>query len=231
MDLPLVSVITVVRNGQRFLPAALASLQAQAYRRLDIIVVDGKSTDKTAELAMGIPGVRYIYQRDLGLANARNLGIRASAGKFIAFLDADDTWAPAKLHAQVSHLVTHPELQGVVASLQFVVEPEYAVQQGAETAYDHGDVIGYTPGALLARKGVFSEVGLFDPAYSIACDADWFARALDRKTSLAVLPEVMLYKRIHGGNISLDLARARKETMLMLHHSLLRKRNARGTNA
>jgi hypothetical protein len=85
-------------------------------------------------------------------------------------------------------------------------------------------MIGYTPGTLIARRGLFESLGEFDPELSIACDADWFARLQDSAQPLAVVPEVMLLKRIHGANMSLQRDRVRSETMTVIRSSLLRKR-------
>lgn len=73
---PLVSVIVIVRNGERFLAAALESIVAQSYRPLEILVVDGDSTDRTVEIAVpSFASVRYLPQPDSGISNAYNFGI------------------------------------------------------------------------------------------------------------------------------------------------------------
>jgi glycosyltransferase involved in cell wall biosynthesis len=219
-----VSVVMVVKNDERFLPFAVESVMEQKYEPLEIIVVDGQSTDRTAEIAKAIEGVHYIYQPDRGLANARNCAIQAARGKFIAFLDSDDVWARNKLSTQLGYLAAHPECEGTVTRLRYVLEPEYDVHHRAKQKHYEHDQIGYTPSALVARMDLFRKVGLFDPAYFPGCDADWFARLLDSRLPIAVIPELLLYKRIHDSNLSLDIVQSRKEALLFLRKSLHRKR-------
>ena len=96
---PMVSVVIPAFNQARFLPAAIESTIAQTYRDREIIVVDDGSTDNTEEVERGFTDRRltYLRQRNQGASAARNAGVRASSGRFIAFLDADDRWAADKL--------------------------------------------------------------------------------------------------------------------------------------
>src|SRR3989304_1795815 len=101
---PVVSVIVVVKNGACYLASALQSIFEQDYTPLEVLVVDGQSTDDTAEIAKSFGSIRYLWQSDRGLANARNIGIQAAQGDLIAFLDHEDVWAPNKLSTQVHYL-------------------------------------------------------------------------------------------------------------------------------
>ena len=107
MGKPLVSVIIPVYNGERYLEAALKSVIEQDYCPIEIIVVDDGSTDKSAEIAKYFKEIQYIFQSNKGPgpANARNTGIRAVKGEYIAFLDADDIWMPNKLSIQMNYLM------------------------------------------------------------------------------------------------------------------------------
>ncbi|MBI4573499.1 MAG: glycosyltransferase family 2 protein, partial [candidate division NC10 bacterium] len=107
---PLVSVILPVYNGERFLAAAIASILAQDYQPIEVIVVDDGSTDGTAAIARSFQGVRYLYQPNQGPAFARNAGIAVARGAFIAFLDADDLMVPTRLSVQAGYLLAHPEI-------------------------------------------------------------------------------------------------------------------------
>ena len=126
MSAPLVSVIMAVRNGERFLRQAIESVLAQDYRPIEIILVDGQSTDRTADIARSYPDVRYVYQENLGIANAYNIGVRAAEGEFVAFLSHDDLWLPNKLSMQVNYLITHPEIGYTVAATRFLLEPGFS---------------------------------------------------------------------------------------------------------
>lgn len=222
------SVIVAVRNGERYLASALRSIREQNYESLEILVVDGNSTDGTSRIARDVEGVRYLMQSDEGLANARNLGVREAKGALIAFLDADDEWLSGKLHRQVEYLGQNPRDSGTVTRLRFLVEPECGRQHPDALAFYQKEAVGYTPGALVARRELFPIVGPFNGAYSVACDADWFVRLTESRVSVPVIEETLLLKRIHGMNMSLRTDLARQETMSMLHKSLHRKRNNGG---
>lgn len=119
----LVSVIMAVRNGERFLLQAIDSVLAQDYRPMEIIVVDGKSVDRTAEIAHSYPDVRYIYQENLGIPNAYNIGIEVSRGEYIAFLSFDDLWTSDKLRFQANYLNEQPDVQYTIARVKYFLEP------------------------------------------------------------------------------------------------------------
>jgi glycosyltransferase involved in cell wall biosynthesis len=107
---PLVSAVTIVRDGVRFLAEALESALGQSYSDLELVVVDDGSTDRSAEIAgryvKSEPGrVRLVRQPDgvsRGMSAARTLGVRAAQGDFIGFLDADDLWLPEKIAEQLA---------------------------------------------------------------------------------------------------------------------------------
>lgn len=109
-NLPLVSIIVPVYNGELYIKQCVESLLAQRYPNKEIIVVDDGSTDGTAQVLKSMPQeVHYILQENAGSAVARNTGIENAKGEYIAFNDGDDIWAPNRLHQQVEFLETHPE--------------------------------------------------------------------------------------------------------------------------
>jgi glycosyltransferase involved in cell wall biosynthesis len=220
----LVSVVMIVRNGARFLGQALESVQAQRYRPLEILVVDGQSTDGSGAIAGSHPGARLIRQAQGGIADAYNLGIAESRGEFVAFLSHDDLWAPEKLALQVGHLLADPELQYVVAKLRYFLEPGCLPPRGFNSALLEGDHVGRVMETLVARRTLFDSVGGFDPAYRIANDVDWFARVQDLGIPGAVLPAVLLHKRVHDSNASSSEAANTPELLAVLRRSIARRR-------
>lgn len=109
---PLVSVIIPAYNAERFLPDALASVLRQTWSRLEAIVVNDGSSDGTSVLADHLAAadqrVRVIHKKNGGLSSARNAGIKAAAGDFLCFLDADDILLPDKIERQLSFLQRTP---------------------------------------------------------------------------------------------------------------------------
>jgi len=96
--LPLVSVVIPAFNMSRYIARTIASVLEQSYKEIELIIVDDGSTDDTGLIVRNITAknIIYIFQDNKGLPAARNAGIKASKGDFIAFLDADDYWHPKK---------------------------------------------------------------------------------------------------------------------------------------
>lgn len=120
---PLISVIVPSYNYAQFLPAAVASLQAQTLPDWECVIVDDGSTDDTREVVQNLAArdsrVRCIHQSNAGLSAARNAGLRACAGQFIQFLDADDLLEPRKFEQQSGWLIEHSETDMVYGSARF----------------------------------------------------------------------------------------------------------------
>lgn len=225
MDNPLISVIIAVKNGERFLASAIHSVLDQDYRPFEMIVVDGQSVDKTAEIAKSFETIHYIYQVDQGIANAYNIGIEAARGEFVAFLSHDDLWTPDKLSAQMSHMLAHPEIQYTVAKVKFFLEPGCSIPPGFRKELLENDHVGHIMETLVARRALFEAIGKFDPSLTISEDVDWFARAIDNDIPMTVLPRVLLLKRVHEVNLSLTTPAGHQYLLKALRRSIARKHN------
>lgn len=106
-DGPLVSIVMPAHNAADFIDDAIHSVLGQSYENWELLIVDDASTDKTLEVVkqFGDERVRVIScKRNGGAVKARNRGVRASKGKFLCFLDADDLWQPSKLEKQVAFM-------------------------------------------------------------------------------------------------------------------------------
>jgi glycosyltransferase involved in cell wall biosynthesis len=227
---PLVSVIIAVKNGERFLAQAIESILNQTRRPHEIVVVDGGSTDRSKEIAESYDLVRCIDQSSEGFAAAWNEGIAVARGDLIAILDSDDWWAPGKLEAQVKHFVDDTDTQYCVTRMRFVLEPGHEPPPGFKPELLDSDHIAYMPSALMVRRDVFDLIGDFQTGWKISSDIEWFARAKDIPLKLAVVPEVMLYKRVHDSNLSYLDARALRfngEIAGLLKQSIDRQRARR----
>ncbi|MGJ8609488.1 MAG: glycosyltransferase family 2 protein [Octadecabacter sp.] len=111
--MPVASIIVPAFNVAKTIAQTLDALLAQTFTDFEIIVVDDGSTDTTSKVLDDYaddPRIRIIYQRNRGLAGARNTGIDAAKGLAIGFCDADDIWEPTKLAAHLAHLQDHPDV-------------------------------------------------------------------------------------------------------------------------
>ncbi len=115
IDHPLVSVIIPGYNTGTFIAETLEGVLGQTYGHREIIVVDDGSTDDTEKRIKPYLGrIRYIRHENAGAAEARNAGLHAARGDYIAFLDADDLWLPEKLQIQLQVAARHPESRMIV---------------------------------------------------------------------------------------------------------------------
>lgn len=200
---PLISVIIPVYNYDRYLGEAVESALSQTYQHLEVIVVDDGSTDRSAEVARSFAGrgLRYCHQVHAGIGPARNKGVELAQGDFIAFLDADDRWPLEKIERQLRAFETDPALEMVFGqALQLQNGPEWESGVNDKTLSAAGMVPGMVPGTMLIKRDAFSRVGKFQGDLKVGEFIDWYARAVELQIRSLVLPELLLWRRIHDSN-------------------------------
>lgn len=225
-----VSVILIVRNGARFIAEALESVRLQTLRPIEILVIDGQSTDGTVEIARGYHDVTIVPQSSTGVANAYNEGISRARGELLAFISHDDRWLPDKLGRQVSFLAAHPEVMLSLTHVQHVLHEGSNPPPGFRTELLDHPVPGFIMETLVVRREAVERVGLFDPTFAVSEDTDWFARVKDAGLPMAVLPETLVVKRVHDTNASLVYPEINALLLRALRGSIARKR-ATGSGA
>lgn len=230
MTAPRVSCIVPVYNGERFLPEALESVLRQTRPPDEIIVVDDGSTDGTARIAnaLGAP-VRWVRQENAGPAAARNLAIRLATGDFLAFLDADDLWLPRKLELQLGRMQQRPELDYCVTHLQNFWMPELGAEEKAFRDQPFAQPLpAFSFPSFLGRRRMVDRVGPCREDLRVASDTEWFIRAREMGLVYEVLPDVLVRRRLHRGNLTrADLASS--DTLIAnLKASLDRRRRGAG---
>lgn len=223
---PTTSTVVAVKNGERFLREAIESILAGDLPPTEIIVVDGHSTDGTAGIVSSYPSIRYLLQDGTGIAAAYNQGIAASSGELIAFLSSDDRWDPRKLRLQVQHMEQNPGVDFCVARARHFIEEGMALPPGFRPELLSEDMVAYIMETLLARRRVFDEVGPFNTEFEVAEDVDWFARAKDFGATSSVVDEVLVYKRVHDRNASLNASENNELLLKALRESIKRKRTS-----
>ena len=223
----LISCIIAVYNGERFIKEALDSILEQSYPSLEVIVVDDGSTDKTRDLVTGYGArVVYVWQENGGPGAARNRGLDSATGEFVAFLDADDLWHPEKLMIQMRRFEERPELELCVAHAQnFWAQELEEEQEQFEGHRLSKPTPCYLTQAILARKNLFDKLGYFNTRFRHVHDSEWFVRASDQGIVTELLPDVLVYRRLHKDNRSRNMADAsRDEYLELMKASIDRKR-------
>lgn len=197
----LVSVIVPTHNGERYIVPALDSILAQRHRPLEILVVDDGSTDSTAQIVRGYGSeARLIEQDQRGHPAARNAGIRAATGAFFGFLDHDDLWSPDKLERQLAAFELNPNLDLAFGHIRNFFTPEMPPQERERISVPLQPLPGLLQGAMLARRRSFDRVGLFSETRLTGDFLDWYGRAMLAGLSMEMLPETLVYRRIHANN-------------------------------
>ena len=228
MDSPLISCIVPVFNGERFLAQALESILSQTYRPLEIIVTDDGSTDRSVDVVARYgSSVHYLRQSNEGPAAARNRGLAVASGDLVAFLDQDDVWHCGKLERQVACFIDDPELSLCVTHVQkfWGREPHEKTFRFPNRRLSR-PLPGYLTGTLLARRSLFSSVGMFNSKLRYGDAAEWFLRAAELGVKIALLSDVLMYHREHESNFSrLHASASREEFLGIIKESLDRRRS------
>ena len=226
MKSSLISCIVPVFNGAKYLRETLDSMLAQTYRPLEILVADDGSTDGTVSIVASYGDqVRYLFQPNAGTAAACNLGLRNAQGIFMAFLGADDLWHPDKLARQMTRFQACPQLDVSITYVQNFWIPE--LKDEAERFRNHRisqPLPGYVPQTLLARRALFETVGHFNSGLRHADSTDWFLRAIDAGAVIDILPDALVYRRIHESNLSRRMASASRQEYVSLVKATLDRR-------
>lgn len=199
-----VSVIIPTLNMGRFLPDAIASIARQDRAVTEVIIVDSESTDETADVVArhkkaGAP-IRLLQIAQVGPGAARNMGIAAAKGDFIAFLDADDLWPAGKLVRQLDYLdafTTKGMVSGFVRYFDILdpVKLAPAAASRIETLF-HVHL-----GACIYRRAVFDKIGTFDESFLYSEDVDLLLRLREAGIDFTILRSVMLYYRKHDASM------------------------------
>lgn len=201
-----ISVVIPTYNAAAYIGRAIRSVQCQTYPVHEILVVDDGSTDETERIVSEYStGVTYIRQSNAGVAVARNKGIHAATGEWIAFLDADDEWLPDKLKKQVDLLRRNPELVWVYSNfyqcgcagpdrrIAHVCKDRQSFSEDSESfdsyfsAWRNGFYMW--TGTVLVRRDAIVEAGLFQPGLTKGEDSDMWYRLSYRWNRVGYLRE------------------------------------------
>jgi len=217
MEKPLVSVIIPTYNRSHIVARAIESVAGQEYPKLEIILVDDGSSDTTAEVVAGlkVPGLRYFrHPQNLGANAARNTGIMAAHGEFVAFQDTDDNWDPRKLSLQIQALLVHGADICFCAFDRLscgvftrIPKPGYGIQPGCENRHVEllrGSYISSQ--TLVVRRGLLLKVGLFDETLPRLQDWELCLR-LSKRHSVVYLDKSLVQVDVSDDSISRQFAK------------------------
>ncbi len=198
-----VSVIIPTFNRAAFLKEAIDSVLSQSYRDFELIVVDDGSTDSTREILQDYQGLTYLYQENRGVSAARNKGIQAAQGEYIAFLDSDDLWTRHKLQIQVAWMEANPEIPACYTDEIWIrqgkrVNPMKKHQKYSGWIFDKClPLCIISPSSILIRRELLQQVGGFDESLPVCEDYDLWLR-ITKDYPIHFIPKPLIIKR--GGH-------------------------------
>ena len=226
---PAVSVVIPVKDGERFIEDCLRSVVEQSDVAFDITVVDDGCTDTTMEIVATFPQVRVVAGPQRGPGPARNAGVAATEGAYIAFLDADDEMLPGRLAAQSRELDEDPNA-GAVFGRQ-----ELRVEEGVDTPdWLRPDRQFHEPGGLhvmsgMFRRDAFERVDGFDESYFVTEDLDLLFRLREADVPMRFGDALVVRRRIHGDNLTVRSTEIREELLRSVGNRVADRRAARGS--
>jgi len=213
----LVSVIIPVYNAAPYVDATLRSVRAQTHKNLEIFVIDDGSTDASPSIIAKHrhdPRVRYIRQRNQGVAIARNTGLELARGRYFAPIDADDLWAPHKISTQLAAARENPERIGLVYSWYITIDGNDRILDCIDRTNATGDVkfplarkniVGNGSSPLILKDAAMA-VGGYDSSLrqrgAEGCEDYKLYFQIAEAYDFKLVPDYLMAYRLHGSSMS-----------------------------
>lgn len=211
-----ISIITITYNSAKTLQRALASILSQTYKDIEHIIVDGASDDGTAEIikayAEAHQNVRWVSEKDDGIYNALNKGIRMATGDVIGFLHSDDVLNSADSIEQIATAFESSQADVVYGDLQYCKGGKVVRRWKSNAFNPRALKFGWMPPhpTVYVRKEVYEQVGLYDEWFRISADYDMLLRIFTAGYKTHYIPEVMVSMETGGASNKNTKARLSK---------------------
>lgn len=233
-----ISVIIPTLNQGRFIERTIRSVLEQQYPNLDLIIIDGGSTDNTLGILRKYEGtLTWISERDNGQADAINKGLQRATGDIIAYLNSDDIYVPGALDRVARHFIDHPECMWLTGQCRIIDEHDREIRKPI-TAYKNLLLRRYSYSLLLVtnpisqpstfwRRRVVEEIGLFSETEHMVMDYEYWLR-VGKRHAPAVLENYLAAFRVYATakTSTFFLKGFRRELELARQHSPSRILNA-----
>jgi len=200
-----VSIITATYNSAATVAETLQSVRDQDYPLIEHLVIDGLSKDKTLEIVKQFPHVSLaISEKDEGIYDAMNKGIRAATGDIIGILNSDDIYADNEVISRVAEVFQDPSVQACYADLQYMDARDSSriTRSWKSGSYRPGSFYwGWMPPhpTFFVRKSVYDQVGLYITKFRSAADYEMMLRIMEKhKMKAAYIPQVTVKMRTGG---------------------------------
>ncbi|MCF7821237.1 MAG: glycosyltransferase [Mariprofundaceae bacterium] len=203
-----ISVITAVYNARDTIGDAIDSVLGQSHPDVELIVIDGASTDGTCELLESYRDrlACFVSEPDRGIYDALNKGIAHASGEIVGFLHADDLFADEHALSKVAEQFSDASVDAVYGDLVYVnkAEPDRVIRYWKAGEFSSGKLkSGWMPPhpTLYVRRSIYEQLGSFDTSYHIAADYDFMLRVLgSEQFKCSYIPEVLVKMRVGGAS-------------------------------
>ena len=200
----LVSVIIPTFNRAKFVTDAIESVLKQSYENIEMIIVDDGSTDETPPLLQRYSDrAQLIRTENRGVSAARNTGFKQSKGELVCFLDSDDYWLEKKVERQIDYFARHPEMHICQTGEIWIrhgrrVNPKKKHRKLDGWIYERSlELCIVTPSAVMMKRSLLDDVGLFDEEMPVCEDYDLWLR-IASQYPIGLIEENLVVK--HGGH-------------------------------
>ena len=204
-DNPLITVVTACYNSAATIEVTLKSVLAQTYQNYEYLIIDGKSTDNTLAIVERYRDkfgdkLRVISEKDTGIYNAMNKGVKNSRGEIVGILNSDDFYSETALESVAAryakerypYIVINGDMIRVSSSGEEIVRCRFKEKLvEMKTCFGHP--------SMFAAKAVYDKIGLYDESYRLAADGEWQYRAHDDDDVRYVLTHEVYNHMREGG--------------------------------
>ena len=190
-------------NRKELLKRAVCSVKNQSFKNWNLWIVDDGSTDGTSDFDYGDKTTTLKLKGNRGVSYARNQGIKQTKADWIAFLDSDDEWLPLKLEKQMEYAVRYPQYplihcnENWIKNGKNIHQKKHHKKQGGRIFTSSVRLCCISPSAVLIKRSLFQEIGLFREDFPVCEDYDLWLRVTSRY-EVGFLDEPLLIK--HGGH-------------------------------
>lgn len=204
---PLVSVITICYNSGNTIEQTLRSVVQQTYPNIEYIIVDGGSTDSTVEIIKryadlrpytGSMGIRWISEKDFGIYNAMNKGIRMASGEIIGIINSDDWYDVDAVEKMVKIASADPTAGVYHGGIRMYGERDAYLKYFLPDSKEQLNICMIPHPACFIRKSYYDKFGLYDESYKIAADYDLLARIYKGDGAFHQIPYLLANFRCSG---------------------------------
>jgi glycosyltransferase involved in cell wall biosynthesis len=201
-----ITIITAVLNGKNFIEGCIQSVLQQTYNDIEHIVIDGGSTDGTLEVIKKYQSgiAKIVSERDDGIYDAMNRGIRLATGEVVGILNADDFYPDSGVLEKVARVFENRDVESCYGDLEYVdpVNTDDVIRYWRAGPYSINKFYsGWMPPhpTFFVRRSLYGKYGLFNPSLGSAADYELMLRFLVKhRITAAYIPEVLVKMRTGG---------------------------------